>query len=515
MRCIEFMNIVEILRLTELGYGLRDIAKSVSQGKSTIGDVLKRCREAGLTYEAASSMTESDLLSMLYPASKLKHDRKDGPDFELVQRELLKHPRLNIRFCWEEYKKDNPNGLEYSQYCKRFNEWRQTSPSNLSMAMEEQPGKRMFVDWMGEKFYGVIDPVTGEIMEAHIFVSTLGASYLPYVEAFPDEKIDKWLLAHRHALEYYQGVPRILVPDNCKTAVTKANRYDPVLNPAYHELAVYYDVAVIPARVQKPKDKSSVEGSIGWLETWLLGKLRKQTFFSFAELNQAIRKYVAELSVRAYQKRPGTRLTVFKELDQPLLRPLPPQPFETYETVERTVPDNYHVELSGFYYSVPFTLFRQKVRIKSTATTVEIFDRNRIRVASHVRRSTGSRYVTDPSHMPENHRFQYEYNQFNGERYLKWASSVGPNTHDVIQSLLSSVSIEEQAYKRCMGILQFSKKYGAERLENACGRAISLHSATYPVISNILKTGQDLIKETEPVKPTPIHENIRGPEYYQ
>ena len=425
MRCLEFMKIIEILRLTELGYTQRDIGASVGQGKSTVGDVQKRSKEIGLTYDEAKIMTDEELLKKLYPASKIKHHRKDGPDFELIHKDHTKNPKLNLRFCWEEYKQHNPHGLEYSQFCKRYGEWRRTSPDNLSMVMEEDPGKKMYVDWMGIKFKGVINPETGEVQEAHILVSTIGVSHYPYVEAFPDEKADKWLLAHRHALEYYEGIPRIFVPDNCRTAVTKANRYDPVINPSYYEFSAHYDVAVIPARVRKPKDKPSVEGSINWLETWLLGKLRNQTFFSFMELNQAIRKYLAELSVREFQKRPGSRLSVFKELDKQYLRPLPPNPFETYETAERTVPDNYHVEFAGFYYSLPFTLYKQKVRIKSTATAVEIFDKNRVRVATHARRYAGKRYVTDPAHMPDNHRYQYEYNQFDGERYLKWAEKIG------------------------------------------------------------------------------------------
>ncbi|MCG9968387.1 IS21 family transposase [Pelotomaculum terephthalicicum JT] len=516
MRCEEPVKILEILRLTENGHSQREISTSIGCARSTVGEVQRRCREIGLCYEKASVMTSEALQKLLYPASAGKKYIKPEPDYDYIYKELQKHPNLNLRFLWEEYKAQNPNGLEYSQFCERYNRWKGYSGKNLTMHQEREAGKELFVDWMGVTLPLIIDPSTGEICDAHFFVCTLGNSGYPYVEAFPDEKLDKWLLAHTHAFEYYGGVPRIVVPDNCKTAVTKPQHYDPVINPAYWELAKHYNVAVIPARIREPQDKAPVEEGVRWLETWLLGWLRNQQFFSFGELNSAIRYRLSELVRRPYQKRPGTRLSVFNELDRPKLRPLALSPFETADMKLRTVPDNYHVEYDGFYYSVPYTSYRQKVTIRATSTSIEVFDSNRIRIASHARRYCGKRYVTDPAHMPEHHRKYWDAKQFNGSRYRLWAENIGENTLYVIDKMLTAQKIEEQAYKSCMGLLQMSKKYSPERLETACTKAKAMNSCTYTTVANILKNGQDFVKPqvSAPQKATPSHENVRGAAYY-
>ena len=264
------------------------------------------------------------------------------------------------------------------------------------MVQNHEPGQELYVDWMGDTLDCVCDPATGQLQTAHFFVAALGCSGYPYVEAFPDEGVENWLAGNIHALEYIGGTPGKVIPDNCKTAVTKSNYYDPRFNPAYWEMAKHYGIAVIPARVRKPRDKSVVEGSIGWLETWLLEWLRGQRFFSFAELNREIVKRVKDLAERRFQERPGSRASVFRELDKPALRPLPLVRFECAAYITRRVPDNYHVEYEGFYYSVSYTLYKQEVTIRATASTVEIINANRERVALHQRRHSGSRYVTEP-----------------------------------------------------------------------------------------------------------------------
>jgi len=516
VRCENPMKIVEVLRLAEMGYPQTKIKESVKCARSTVGEILKRCKNVGLTYEKAKTMEPDKITSLLYPNASHQYFKAD-PNFESIYNELKKHPNLNVRFLWSEYKEQNPQGLEYSQFCERFNRWQNRTGKNVTMHQEREPGKELFVDWMGDTLDIVVDQDTGELQRAHFFVSTLGNSGYPYVEAFPDEKQEKWLLAHAHALEYYQGVPRVVVPDNCKTAVTKPQYYDPVLNPAYWEWAKHYEVAVIPARIREPQDKPVVEESVGWLETWLLGWLRNQRFFSFSELNKAIRIRLEALSRQPYQKRPGSRYCIYQEVDLPALRPLPPIRFEMAEFKLRTVPDNYHVEFDNFYYSVPFTYYRQKVTIRATTSTIEILNSNRERIASHLRRYKGKRYVTNPDHMPENHRKHWEFNQWNGERYRAWAAQIGENTSFVIDRMLTMQGIEEQAYKSCMGVLQMSSKYSPQRLENACERAKNMNSFSYTTIKNILKYGQDLISLVNPGpnKALPIHENIRGSKFFQ
>jgi len=361
----------------------------------------------------------------------------------------------------------------------------------------------------------VVDSETGELITAHFFVAVMGYSGLPYVEAFPNEQEQNWIVANVNALHYYGGVPRIIVPDNCKTAVKTPRYYEPIINTAYWELAQHYEVAIIPARARKPQDKPLVEQSVGWLETWLLGKLRKQKFFSFYELNKTILKYMRELSAKPFQKREGSRQSDFQEIDKPALRPLPPQRYEIADIVARSVGDNYHVEYAGFYYSVPYTLHKERVILRATTKTIEILDKNHIRMASHKRRLAASdgRYVSNEDHMPPNHRAVYQSRQFDGNRYRSWAKNIGENAFFIIDNLLTSGKIEEQGFKSCMGVLQLSKKYSDARLESACRRARALGSHTYSTVKTILKNGVEDIVEDIP-KPTPEHENIRGSEYY-
>ncbi len=259
------------------------------------------------------------------------------------------------------------------------------------MIQSREPGKELFVDWMGDTLDCVVDSSTGEVLTAHFFVATLGDSSYPYVEAFPDEKLDKWLQAHVNALRFLGGVPRVIVPDNCKTATTKPSYYDPAINHSYWDFAKHYEVAILPARIREPQDKAPVESSIGWLETWLLEWLRGKHFFSFTALNTEIQYRVKELANRPFQKRKGSRHSVFEELDKPALRPLPYSHYEYANYIVRRTPANYHVEYEAFHYSVPHNLYKQMVTIRATATIIEILNDNRERVALHQRRFSGSR----------------------------------------------------------------------------------------------------------------------------
>lgn len=517
MRCENAMKVLEILRLHEMGYSQNKISISVKCARSTVQEVIRRCKEVNLTYEKSQEMLLEEMMLLLYPKAAKKYFKTE-PDYESIYKEMQKYPKLNLRFLWTEYKEHNKNGLEYSQFCERFNRWQQKTGKKVTMHQEREPGKELFVDWMGNKLECVVDSETGLLHKAHFFVATLGNSGMPYVEAFPDEKLDKWLLAHIHAIEYYGGIPRIVIPDNCKTAISKPQYYEPQVNPAYWQWARHYEIAVIPARVREPQDKALVEESIGWLETWLLGWLRKQRFFSFAELNNTIQQRVSTLCEHPFQKRPGSRISIFTELDKPELRPLPSHRFEMADFKIRKVPDNYHVEYENFFYSCPYTYYRQQITIRATSTTIEIIDSNHQRIASHLRRYKGKRYVTNPDHMPKKHRKYWESKQWNGERYRSWANNIGEKTGVVIEKLLTAQEIEEQAYKSCMGLLQMSKTFGNERLENACARACNMNSYSYTTVKNILKNGQDLVEQTQTTSKTraiPIHENIRGNKYYQ
>ena len=510
------MKIIEMLRLSELGLSQREIATSSVCGKTTVARVLGFCKAKGITHEIAVGMTDKELPRAIYPRSGNPEANKQEPDWAAVREELAKHKNLNLQFLWEEYRAQYPDGLSYSRYCNHYRAYREADGRAVSLHQERKAGEIMEVDWIGDTLDCVVNSSTGELITAHFFVSIMGYSALPYVEAFPNELERNWITGNVNALHYYGGVPRIIVPDNLKAAVTTPKYYEPIINTAYWELARHYELAVIPARIRKPQDKAMVEQSTGWLETWLLGKLRNQRFFSFAELNQAIRKLLLELSARPFQKRQGSRLSEFQEIDKPALRPLPAQKYETADIVTRRVGDNYHVEYGGFHYSVPYWLHKEQVILRATGAAIEILDKSHNRVSSHKRRTLASegRYGTKEEHMPPNHRAVYQSRQFDGQRYRGWASNIGENTSCVIESLLTKGVVEEQGYKSCMGVLQLSTKYGQVRLEAACKRAKALGSPTYTTVKTILKNGVEGASAT-PSKAIPAHENIRGGGYYK
>jgi len=514
MEKVNVMKIVEMLRLSEQGFSHRQIASGAGCGKTTVSKVLKLCKEKGITFESASGMTDDTLQKTIYPES-VKQPTQSEPDWKAIHEEIAKNKHLNLQYIWEEYRQSCPDGLSYSRFCVHYRQYRKASGRQVSLHNERKAGELMEVDWMGDTLPCVVDNETGELTAAHFFVAIMGYSGYPYVEAFPNEQEVSWITANVNALHYYGGVPRAIIPDNCKTAVKTPKYYEPVVNSSYWELAQHYEVAILPARSRKPKDKPVVEQTVGWLETWLLGKLRNQKFFSFAELNRAIRKYLRELSSRPFQKREGSRQSDFDGIDKPALRPLPPQRYEIADVVLRRVGDNYHVEYAGFYYSVPYTLHTEQVVVRATGAVIEILDKSRNRVACYKRRYSTSlgRYITLPEHMPANHNVVYASRQFDGARYRNWAEKIGENTLYIIDYLLKGGKVEEQGYKSCMGILQFSKKYGDNRLEAACKRARELGSCTYSTVSRILKNGLENAP-AEAVKPTPYHENIRGSEYY-
>jgi transposase len=454
----------------------------------------------------ARELSNSEIKERLYP-TKRKEVEKAPPDWESVHKWLKRGKRRNLQYAWEEYLLKDPTGLSYSQFCRQYSAWKESTGKTVTMVQKHEPGDKAFIDWAGDTLDCVVDDSTDEFLTAHFFVSVLGCSCYPYAEAFPNERMESWITGNIHALEWFQGSPRVLVPDNVTTAITRPHYYDPKLNPTYLEFAKHYGVAIVPARPYKPKDKSLVEGGVGWLETWLLEWLRDQLFSSFAELNRAIKQRLKALSERPFQKRTGSRISDFEEFDKPALRPLPPTRFDIAEYVKRRVPDSYHIEYADYYYSVPYTMYKQEVTIRATPSMIEVVNSDRERVALHVRSYSGSRYVTEPNHMPESHRRQAEFNQRTGADYVAWAGTIGNKTRTLVEKVLKSQDFEQTTYRSCMGILQFASKYGNDKLEVACRRALDIGRPNYTTVKNILQ------KPPDPKRPQPLptHENLRNP----
>jgi len=510
MRSIKMVKIREILRLKSLGISIRATASSCNCSRNTVRDVLERAGLQGLSWPIPEDMDDARLFQLLYPAASTPAHRKPEPDYEYIYREL-QHPHVNLRLLWTEYKEKTPDGVEYVQFCRLYNAW--AAKTKAVMHIERKPGDEMFVDWAGTKME-VIDRETGEIIPAHIFVSTLGKSGYPYVEAFDSENLENWITAHVHAFEYYGGTPRQLVPDNLKTGVKKACNYDPVINKTYLEMAEHYGCAIVPARSRKPRDKAPAEGTVGDISTWIIAALRNQRFFSFREINIFIREKLNSYACKPFQKKEGSRRSVFAEFDQPALRPLPAKPFEMSTWKVATVSFNYHIEVDKMYYSIPYSYIQKKVDVKTTSAVIEVYFNN-TRICSHARLyGRPGQYSTNPEHMPPNHR---EYVAWDSDRFIAWACKIGDSTRELVQQVLASKKIEQQAYKSCFGLLKLADRYSAVRLENACQKALVLHSPSYTTVNNILKNGMDKIEL--PVSSTnknviSINSKIRGPKYY-
>ncbi len=511
------MKIREALRLRDMELSKVKISRSVQCSRTTLIDLFRKCDKNKLSYDSVREMSDHDLEKLLYPQEERSRYQIPEPDFPAIQEQLERFPNLNLKFVWDEYRQKTPDGLSYSQFCERFKRWRHDQGKDLTMVLERKPGYEMEVDWTGDKPSLICDSETGEMQPICLFVASLGNSGRLYAEAFPNMSLENWISAHTHALEYYGARPRVVIPDNTKTAVLRHVRYDPLMNPTYLDWAEHYEVAVSPARPRKPKDKPIVEGGVGWLQTWLLGRLRLRYFFNYVDLNGAIREILAELDNTPYQKRAGTRLSVYLDVDLPQMRSLPAMRFEKPDFKTVTVGNNYHIEYDLTSYSVPHTYHRKKVTVRATSTTVEVLYDN-LRVCSHARNyNARKRYITNPEHMPEKHRRYLEQNDWDGRRYRSWANKVGINTYAVIDTMLCARVIEEQAYKACMGVLQLSRKYGEDRLEAACRRIRKLGSFSYTTINNILKNGQDQVPLLDAPEHTPLpeHKNIRGAKYYK
>jgi transposase len=499
-------RIKEILRLKNMaGLSLCAIGRSVGCSHNTVKDILRRADEKGLIWEIAETLSDTDLEQRIYGEKKATVVPRPEPDLAFIDQEL-RRPGVNLSLLWHEYKLSNPNGVQYTQFCERYRKWAGTR--QLSLHILHKAGEKLFVDWAGDTMT-VIDPSTGEIILGYLFVCALGRSGYPYAEAFPTKEKEHWIAAHRNAFEYYRGVPLILVPDNDKSAVTRADKYDPEINKTYREMAQHYNVAVVPARVRKPKDKPKVEKSVKDLETWVMAALRNITFFSFAELNVAIRQKLAEFSNKSYQKLEGSRRSVFLEQDQPALQPLPPVPYEYADWHVATVNADYHVEVLKQFYSTPHSYARQKVTVRIGRSLIEIYQ-NGVRICSHPRLQGRIRqYATELAHMPENHK---AYLGMNKESALQWAQGIGPHTKELVQKIFGRTKVEQQAYRSCMGLKRIVKTYGAESVEAACVRALLAHNYGCSYVEQLIKAS---VGKSQTVPPVIRHNNLRGPEYYR
>lgn len=501
----------EILRLHfAAGLGKRQIARSCNLSPSTVLKYIEKAERAGIGWPLPEGLDETSLQAMLFPEAKgnTSAERRPMPDMAEIHKELRKKG-VTRQLLWLEYKEQYPEGYEYSQFCDRYQKWKQGL--DVSLRQQYRAGEKMFVDFAG-KTVPIINALTGTTKEAEIFVAVLGASNYTYAEASESQALPSWIRAHINAFEYFGGVPEITIPDNLKAGITKACRYEPDLNPTYLDMAQHYGTVVIPARAGRPRDKAKVEAGVLVVTRWILAALRNHTFFSIKELNDRIRELLQRLNSRTFRKLNSSRMELFEKLDKPALKPLPTHRYEYAQWKKATVHIDYHIEVEGHFYSTPYQLVKKPVEVRLTSQTVEIIYKGR-RIATHQRSYERGKFTTIEAHRPKAHQ---KYLQWTPSRLIQWAERIGTDTAKLIEEILSRRPHPEQGYRSCLGIFSLGKKYTSQRLEAAAGRALSIRGYTYKSVKSILESGMDRIPLTE--KKEVIrqidHENIRGQRYY-
>lgn len=504
-------KIREVLRLRmEAGLSIRQISRSTSISVGGIQKLLSKTDLLGLTWPLPEQLTEYELAKLFYPDADTRTSRQfQEPDWEIVHQELRRKDVTKL-LLWEEYTAQYPNACySYPQYCARYRAW----AKNLRRSMRQihKAGEKCFIDYCGVTV-PIVNPTTGEIRQAQIFVAVLGASNYTYAEASLSQSIRDWLLSHVRAFEFFGGTPALLVPDNLRSGVSKACRYDPDLNPSYHQLAEHYQAAILPARPYKPKDKSKAEVAVQVVERWIIARLRHQTFFSLGELNSTLRTLLERLNHKPFKQLPGSRQQAFESLDRPALRPLPVQPYQYTDIKQVRVNIDYHILYDNHLYSVPHQYVGERLELHATESTVTAYFRQQL-VASHPRQySSGT--TTLPAHMPERHKQQGSWTP---ERLQQWAQRIGLDTQHWVASRLSEKAHPEQAYRVCLGLLNLSKRFPPERLDSACRIANREGLTRLKQIRAILTSNRDLLQQQLPLATQELpqnHANIRGPQSF-
>jgi len=505
------MKIKQLLRLYTQGKSKSYISTHLGISRNTVTKYIAVYTRKRLTYDEVNKMSDIDLISLFEPEIKeiplRRHQLKD--EFIKLEKELRK-PGSSRWNYWEEYCKNNPQAYSYSRFCVNYRQWlKQTNPS---LHIEHKAGDKLYIDFTGKKLH-IVDKSTGEIKAVEVFVSVLGCSQLTYVEAVMSQKKEDFIQCVENALWYYDGAPQVIVPDNLRSAVKKANLYESLLNETFEDFVLHYQTHALPARVRKPKDKSLVEGGVKIVYQRIYRHLRDQVFYSLEDLNMAIRDLLQPYNNRHFKGRDYSRMDIYNELEKQYMKPLPASKYEIREYALGTVHKNCHVYFSAdkHYYSVPYQYIGKKIKIKYTSKSLWVYYKYE-EIAIHQRDKAHFGYTTVRDHLPASHQFVTDWHP---ERFIKWAKAIGPNTSELIQHILKRKQYPEQNYKSCMGVLHLEKKAGQERLENACLRALDYQMYNYSIVKRILEKGLDLLEEKQLEITLPEHNNIRGNNYYK
>jgi transposase len=510
MRRTSMNKVREIIRLYEKCHlSRRSIARALSISRPVVSEYIDKIQSSGLNYSSIEKLDDDTLLEIIEGTKSVNSDRYHilREKFKYFVKEL-KRTGVTLERLWREYREEHPDGYGYSQFCYHFKVW--CDASELTMHMTHKAGDKMFVDFAG-KHLEIVNRLTGEISEVEVFVAVLGASQRTYVEAVQTQQKHDWIMANRNALHYFGGVPRAIVPDCLKTAITKPDRYEPDVNPEYEDFARYYETVILPARPSAPKDKALVENAVRIIYSRIYASIRNRIFHNLKALNQAILAELEKHNAAPMQRLNISRNQLFLETEKSALKALPPEKYQLrgFKTIKAQY--NYHVYFNEdkHFYSVPYRLRGSTVKLIYTQSVVEIFYKKR-RIATHQRDRTSGGYTTNPDHMPPKHRFVSEWNP---QRFINWARNIGEHVEIVIRRNLESREHPEQAYRACMGILSLARKYNNSRLDKACKRAISFDLYSYKGIEKILKKNLEE-SQLDTFEVLPVHDNIRGNTYY-
>ncbi len=487
----------------------RQVAAVLGIAKTTVSEIASYTRAAGLSWPQAQLLSDSELQARLYRPAVARQSHHLEPDYVSLHTEL-KRPGVTLQLLWEEYQQQHQGqAYKYSAFCLKYQQW--AKRLKRSMRQIHVAGDKLFVDYAGQTV-PVVNASTGEIRQAQIFVAVLGASNFTYSCATPTQTAQDWVASIIATLEFIGGVPRLLVPDQPRALMARPDRYEPTNHRLLEELSKHYNLPVLPARPAKPRDKPKVEVAVQVVERWILARLRHQRFFSMGALNKAIAALLQDLNNRPFKKLPGCRSSAFASLDQPALQSLPATRMAIARFKPARVSIDYHVELEGHYYSVPHRLVGEAVELRITATTVEVLH-GQARVAAHALSARRGAHSTTPEHMPASHRAHL---QWTPAKLIAWGERVGAGAGAVVRWQMEHRPHPEQGYRSCLGIMSLGRKYGNDRLEAACARALSIRAPNYKSIASILKCGLDRPIDTPIAAQAslPLHENVRGPDYY-
>ena len=505
-------RIRQIFRFHAQGRSKKQISILTGCSRNTVKKYLYKFIAQGLTYTEIDRMSDHELEQLFCPAEpavveeRFEQLQKFLPDIE----KQMKRKGMTLALQWEKYREQCSNSYGIAQFYKHYRDF--IKKGRPVMHMEHKAGDKVFIDYAGEQL-SVVDKESGELQQVEVFVAILGCSQLTYVEAVYSQKKEDLIKACEHALHYFGGVPAAIVPDNLRSAVTKSNRYEPVINETFADFAEHYGTVVLPARAYHPKDKALVEGAVKLIYRSIYTAVCDGMYHTLEALNTAIRQGLEVHNTAAFKGRDYSRRQQFDEIEKAALQPLPAYPYEFRQQAIVMVMKNGHVCLSAdkHYYSVPYRYIGKRVKLLYTSSRVEIYAHYE-RIATHPRNGRKYQYTTDQEHLASAHRFLSDWTP---EKFIEDARVIGEGVADFILMVFEHKQHPEQAYKSCSGILSLARKVGNARLISACKRAGEYGIYNYPIVVQILEKNLDRIEEEAEQVYMPQHDNIRGNDYYK